>query len=71
MAIWFEVSGVRCQEAFSVTIFYIFQDPQRPYIVFVKIILEQLFRSFKAPVAVLSDGSWMLLSFLFALYSFP
>jgi len=55
MAIWFEVSGVRCQEAFSVTIFYIFQDPPRPYIVFVKIILEQLFRSFKAPVAVLSD----------------
>jgi hypothetical protein len=38
MAIWFQVSGVRCQKACSVTTFYKPQNPPRPYIVFVKII---------------------------------
>ncbi len=31
-----QVSGVRCQETCSVTSFYRPQDPERPYIVFVK-----------------------------------
>jgi hypothetical protein len=69
MAIWFEVSGFRCQETFSVTIFYIFRNPPRPYIVFVKIILEQLYRSFKRLWrSYLADhGSYSLFSLLYAL----
>jgi hypothetical protein len=45
-------SYARCQ---TDTTFDRPQDPPRPYIVIAKIILGQLFRSFKVSVAVLSD----------------